>query len=197
MQKSLTAKTLAAFTFSAALLAGSQAAFAESYTIDATHAHAAFRVNHLGFSHTLGQFKDITGTLEFDAENPTASAVSVTIATASVDSANEARDEHLRKADFLNVEAHPTMTFTSTNIEVTGEKTGKMTGDLTLLGVTKPVTLDVTLNQAGPHPFDPAKIVAGFSATTSINRSDYGMTYAVPAIGETVEIMIEVEALKN
>lgn len=190
-------KSLAALSLGATLLAGSQAALAESYTIDATHAHAAFRVSHLGFSHTLGQFKDISGTLEFDAENPAASSVNVTIATASVDSANDARDEHLRKADFLNVEAHPTMTFTSTGIEVTGEKTGKITGDLTLLGVTKPVTLDVVWNQTGPHPFDPSKIVSGFSATTSINRTDFGMAYAAPAIGENVEIMIEVEARKN
>jgi polyisoprenoid-binding protein YceI len=170
---------------------------AESYTIDETHAHAAFRVSHLGFSHTLGQFKDITGTIEFDETEPVNSSVSVTIATASVDSANEARDEHLRKADFLNVEAFPTMTFTSTSIEVTGEKTAKISGDLTLLGVTKPVVLEASLNGSGPHPFDPSKIIAGFSATTEINRSDFGMTYASPAIGETVEIMIEVEGRKD
>lgn len=170
---------------------------ADNYAIDPTHAHAAFRVSHLGFSHTLGQFKDISGALTFDQENPEASAVSVTIGTASVDSANEARDEHLRKPDFLNVEAYPTMTFTSTGVEVTGENTGKVTGDLTLLGVTKPVTLDVTFNQAGPHPFDPSKIIAGFSATGEIDRTDFGMAYAAPAIGEKVEIMIEVEARKE
>lgn len=188
--------TLIALGLAASFLAPT-AALADSYTIDATHAHAAFRVSHLGFSHTLGQFKDITGTIEFDAEAPENSSVSVTIATASVDSANEARDEHLRKADFLNVEAFPTMTFTSTNIEVTGEETAKITGDLTLLGVTKPVVLDANLNGSGPHPFDPSKIVAGFSATTEINRSDFGMAYASPAIGETVEIIIEVEGRKD
>lgn len=188
--------TLAAAALSAALVAPT-AVFAASYTIDETHAHAAFRVSHLGFSHTLGQFKEISGTLEFDEANPTASSVSVTINTASVDSANEARDEHLRKADFLNVDEFPTMTFTSTTVEVTGENTGKLTGDLTLLGVTKPVTLDVTFNQEGPHPFDPSKIVAGFSASGEINRTDFGMAYAAPAIGETVELMIEVEARKD
>ena len=188
--------TMIALGLSAAFLAPTTA-FAESYTIDAAHAHAAFRVSHLGFSHTLGQFNDISGTLEFDEATPDASSVSVTINTASVDSANTARDEHLRKADFLNVESFPTMTFVSTSVEVTGEKSGKLVGDLTLLGVTKPLTLDVTFNQAGPHPFDPSKIMAGFSATGEINRSDFGMVYAVPAIGETVEIIIEVEALKD
>ena len=189
--------TLVAAALSAALTAAPMTALAASYTIDETHAHAAFRVSHLGFSHTLGQFKEITGTLEFDEADPTASSVSVTINTASVDSANQARDEHLRKADFFNVEAFPTMTFTSTAVEVTGEKTGKLTGDLTLLGITKPVTLDVTFNQEGPHPFDPSKIVAGFSASGEINRTDFGMAYAAPAIGETVELMIEVEARKD
>jgi polyisoprenoid-binding protein YceI len=188
--------TLIAAALSTALLAPT-AAFAASYTIDETHAHAAFKVSHLGFSHTIGQFKEISGTLQFDEADPAASSVSVTINTASVDSANEARDEHLRKADFLNVEAFPTMTFASTDVEVTGENTGKLTGDLTLLGVTQPVTLDVTFNQAGPHPFDPSKIVAGFSATGEINRSDFGMAYASPAIGETVELTIEVEASKD
>jgi len=192
--------TLVAAALTAAFMVSTgapTAALAASYTIDETHAHAAFRVSHLGFSHTLGQFKEISGSLEFDEANPTASSVSVTINTASVDSANEARDEHLRKADFLNVEEFPTMTFTSTAIEVTGEKTGKLTGDLTLLGVTKPVTLDVTFNQEGPHPFDPSKIVAGFSASGEINRTNFGMAYAAPAIGETVELMIEVEARKD
>lgn len=188
--------TMIALSLSAALLAPS-VALAESYTIDANHAHAAFRVSHLGFSHTLGQFNEISGTMEFDEANPEASSVTVTINTASVDSANAARDEHLRKADFLDVENFPTMTFTSTSIEVTGEKTGKLVGDLTLLGVTKPLTLEIAFNQAGPHPFDPTKIMAGFSATGEINRSDFGMVYGVPVIGETVELIIEVEAQRD
>ncbi len=173
------------------------AALGESYTIDATHAHAAFRVSHLGFSYTLGQFDEISGTLEFDENNPGESFLSVTVNTASVRSANAARDEHLRNADFLDVENFPTMTFVSTAIEVTGETTGTLVGDLTLLGVTKPLTLEVTFNQAGPHPFDPSRIMVGFSATGKINRSDFGMVYGLPVIGETVEIIIEVEAQRD
>jgi polyisoprenoid-binding protein YceI len=187
----------AAFFGLSLALASGTAAQAASYTIDETHAHAAFRVSHLGFSHTLGQFKEISGTLEFDEADAAASSVSVTINTSSVDSAHGPRDEHLRGSDFFNVEEFPTMSFTSTGIEVTGDKTGKLTGDLTLLGVTKPVTLDVTFNQAGAHPFDPSKFVAGFSATGQINRTDFGMNYAAPVIGETVDLMIEVEAVKQ
>jgi len=188
--------TMIALGLSAAFLLPS-AAHAESYTIDSSHAHAAFRVAHLGFSHTLGQFKEISGTLEFDETNPEASSVSVTINTASVDTANTARDEHLRKADFFNVENFPTMTFVSTSVEITGENTGNLVGNLTLLGVTKPLTLDVTFNQAGPHPFDASKIMAGFSATGEINRSDFGMAYGIPALGEMISIVLEVEALKD
>lgn len=172
-------------------------ASAENYIIDSTHAHAGFRVSHFGFSTTLGQFRDIAGTLEFDQANPAASSVEVTIQTASVDTANDARDEHLRKADFFNVEEFPTMTFKSTNIEVTGEKTANITGDLTLLGVTKPVTLDAAFNQAAPHPMDNTRYVAGFSATGSVKRTDFGMTYAAPAISDEITLIIEVEALRQ
>lgn len=172
-------------------------ASAESYIIDSTHAHAGFRVSHFGYSTTLGQFRDIAGTLEFDQANPAASTVEVTIKTASVDTANDARDEHLRKADFFNVEQFPTMTFKSTHIEVTGEKTAKITGDLTLLGVTKPVTLDATFNQAAPHPMDNTRYVAGFSATGSLKRTDFGMNYAAPAIGDDIALIIEAEALRQ
>lgn len=172
-------------------------AAAESYVIDSTHAHAGFRVSHFGYSTTLGQFRDISGTLEFDQTNPATGSVEVTIQTASVDTANDARDEHLRKADFFNVEEFPTMTFKSTNIELTGEKTAKITGDLTLLGVTKPVTLDATFNQAAPHPMDNTRYVAGFSATGSLKRTDFGMAYAAPAISDDIALIIEVEALRQ
>jgi len=186
-----------ALTLGLMLAAITGPAAAESFTIDATHAHAGFRVTHFGFSNTLGQFREIAGTLEFDEAKPEASTVSVTIKTASVDTALEARDEHLRKADFFNVDAFPEMTFTSTAIDVTGDKTAKITGDLTLLGVTKPVVLDTVFNQAGPHPMEKTRYVAGFSARGSLKRSDFGMVYAAPAIGDEIELIIDVEAVRN
>ncbi|MEC7029178.1 MAG: YceI family protein, partial [Pseudomonadota bacterium] len=127
-----------------------------------------------------------------DRENPANSAVEVTIQTASIDMDMEKWDDHLKNADFFNVEEFPTMTFKSSAIEVTGEKTGKITGDLTLLGVTKPVTLDVVSHKAGEFPMgDMYK--AGFTATAMIDRSEWGMNYGLPAMDKMVEIRIEVE----
>ena len=101
-------------------------------------------------------------------------------------------ENHLKNEDFFDVEEHPTMTFKSTGIEVTGEDTGKLTGDLTLLGVTKPVTLDVTFNKAGKRPMGDA-YAAGFSAKGEVTRSDFGMDYGIPMIDDTVNLVIEVE----
>lgn len=190
-------KRIAAAILSLGLLGAPVAATADSFVIDSSHVHAGFTVSHLGFSRTLGQFREIAGTLSFDEADPSASVVDVTIQTASVDTAHDERDKHLRGEDFFNVEKFPTMTFKSTSIETTGDNTGKMTGDLTLLGVTKPVTLDVTFNQAGPHPFDAERYVAGFSATGMVKRSDFGMAYALPAIGDEIELTIEAEAIRQ
>ena len=99
----------------------------------------------------------------------------------------------MRSADFFDVEQFPAMTFKSTKLEKTGETTGKLHGDLTILGTTKPITLDLTLNQAGIHPMSEEPHV-GFSATGSIKRSEFGMIYGVPAVGDDVHIIIEVEA---
>lgn len=180
-----------------ALPLGFTAVQADSYKIDETHAHAAFSVTHLGFSTTYGQFKAIEGTFEFDEAAPEKSIVDVTIQTNSVDTANDARDEHVRGADFFDVEKFPTMTFKSTGVEVTGENTGNLTGDLTLLGVTKPVTLAVTFNKAGPHPFKKEITVAGFNATGELDRTDFGMNYASPVIGNTIPLIISVEGIKQ
>jgi polyisoprenoid-binding protein YceI len=178
-------------------LAFAAPAMAATYKIDSSHVHTAFEVNHLGFSTTMGQFDDVSGMIEFDEENLEASSVEVTIKTASVDTGHKERDEHLRKADFFDVENHPTMTFKSTAIEVTGEDTAKITGDLTLLGVTKPVVLDAKLNKKGEHPFDASRYVAGFAATTTIDRTAFGMDYAAPAIGKEIKISIAAEAIRQ
>ena len=102
----------------------------------------------------------------------------------------------MKNEDFFNVEKFPTMTFKSTNIEITGENTANITGDLTILDTTKPVTLDVTHNKSGVHPFN-GEFVAGLSATTTVKRSDFGMTYGLPAVGDDVEIRLEVEGFRE
>lgn len=102
----------------------------------------------------------------------------------------------MKNADFFDVENHPEMTFKSTAVEVTGEDTANITGDLTILGVSKPVTLAVKHNKSGEHPFN-GKFMSGFSATTTINRSEWGMNYGLPAVGDAVEIRIEVEGIRE
>jgi polyisoprenoid-binding protein YceI len=170
-------------------------AAAETFVIDPVHTNIVFVTSHLGFSRMIGQFQAFSGEFTFDDQAVKNSAVSVTIQTASVDTDDQARDDHLRSPDFFNAAEFPEMTFASTAIERTGDKTGKITGDLTLLGVTKPVTLDVTFNQRAPHPLPQYNgvEVAGFSAATTIKRSDFGMSTFVPAIGDEIEIILEVE----
>lgn len=171
---------------------------AETFKVDRDHTNIVFIVNHLGYSRMIGQFQEFDGQFAFDEQAVENSSVELTIKTASVDTDHQARDDHLRSPDFFNAAEFPEMTFKSTKIEKTGDKTGKITGDLTLLGVTKPVTLDVTFNQKAPHPLPQYNgvLVAGFSATTKLLRSDFGMKTFVPAIGDEIEIIIEVEGQK-
>ncbi len=164
----------------------------EQYTFDKAHTQIHFVVNHLGFSNSSGRFLDFDGGFTFDRTDPAKSSIDVTIKTAGLEMNDQKWNEHLKGADFFNVEKFPTMTFKSTAIEVTGENTANITGDLTLLGVTKPVVLAVTHNKSGKHPFGD-KYVSGFSATASLKRSDFGMNYGLPMVGDDVKINIEVE----
>jgi len=172
------------------------AALADTYEMDTSHTHAGFKISHLGFSETYGNFRDVTGTLKLNADKPEDAKLNVTIKTASIDSGFDARDEHLRKDDFLNVEKFPTMTFTSTKVERTSDTTADVMGDLTLLGVTKPLTLKVTLNKIGENPMN-KKATAGFSATGSLKRSDFGLTTYLPAIGDEVTLLISSEFIRK
>ncbi len=165
---------------------------AAEYAIDPAHTQANFRINHMGFSTIWGRFNEESGVIVFDPDNVEASSVDIVIQTASVDTNHHDRDEHLRSPDFFNSAEFPEMTFKSTSITKTGENTGTMTGDLTLLGVTKPVTLDVVFNKVGTYPWDDSTEVVGFSATTVIDRADFGMTYGAED-GDNIEINIEAE----
>lgn len=165
----------------------------QSYRYDTVHTQIMFFVSHLGFSISEGEFLDFDGSINLDMNDPSKSNVDVTIKTDSIDMDDEKWNEHMKSADFFDVEQYPTMTFKSTNVEVTGDDTAKVTGDLTILDVTKPVTLDVKLNKIGDHPMN-KKPTVGFSATARIKRSDFGMEYALPMVGDDVDIRIEVEA---
>ena len=189
-------KILTALALSALLSPGIAQAAPEKFAIEATHTQAVFIVNHLGFSMPMGIFRTTAGSFVFDAEKPENSSVEATISTASIDMGTEAWDTHMKSADFFNVEKFPSMTFKSTLVTPTGEKTGQITGDLTILGVTKPVTLDVTFVGSGIHPYS-KKNTAGFTATTHIKRSDFGMGYGLPAVGDDVEIRLNVEGISD
>lgn len=177
------------------VLASAPAFAAEEWQFDHAHTLIAFTVDHLGFSTTHGAFTEFDGTLVLDQDNPANSSVSVSIDSASVDTRDDDRDAHLVSADFFDVENNPSITFESTSVAITGDNTALVTGDLTLLGTTNPVTLDVTLNQLGPNPFYET-LTAGFSATATLARSDWGMGFGVPVIGDTITIIIESEAIQ-
>ena len=186
MTRHLLAAALAA-TFTASAFA------ADEFRFDAGHTYIGFEIDHLGFSQTLGEFTGFDGTLTLDRDNLANSAISVTIQTASIDTDQADFDEHLRSADFFNVAAHPTMTFRSTKVEDAGDGQLKVTGELTMLGQTHPVVLDTRLNKIAKHPFRPTVEVAGFSATATLDRTQWGMDKYAPAVGKDVKIRIETE----
>lgn len=170
---------------------------ADTYQIDTSHTYLGFEISHLGFSTTYGRFTDVSGTIDLDEENPEASSVDVKIVPSSVYTGDEKRDEHLRGEDFFNVAEFPDMSFKSTSIEKTGEDTGKITGDLTMHGVTKPVTLDTTFTKKGDYPMQEGMKAVGFNATTSLKRSDFGIDKYVPMVGDEVTITISLEAQRQ
>lgn len=187
-------KTLAlAVALFAAGLSTPAAAAPQAYQFDKAHTNILFFIEHLGFSKMMGEFRSFDGVLNFDPENPAASSVQVSIRVDGVSTDVKALDEHLQKPEFFNTEQFPAITFNSTAVAVVSPGKLKVTGDLTLLGVTKPVTLDVSVNKAAPHPFTKAP-AAGFSATATLKRSDFGMSAMLGMLGDDIEIRIETEA---
>ena len=184
-------KTLLAFALATGFTTPALAA--DAFKFDASHTYIGFAIDHLGFAKTLGEFLRFDGTLKLDREDLSRSSIEVSIDTASIDTDQPDFDEHLRSADFFNVAQHPAMTFRSTRVEDLGEGRLKVTGDLSLLGTTRPVVLDTRLNRVATHPFRPNIEVAGFSATTTIDRTVFGMGKYAPAVGTEVEIRIEAE----
>ena len=183
-------------TAAALLLAAPAFAEAETYNLDPSHSQTLFSYNHLGFSTTYGMFSGWEGTISFDAAAPENSSVDVSIPAAAMFTGWEARDEHFSSPDFLDVAANDVVRFVSTAIEVTGEDTALITGDLTMNGTTQEVVLDAKLNQVGDHPMQ-NQPWAGFDATTTLLRSDFGVGAFAPFVSDEVEVMISVEAQKG
>lgn len=156
-------------------------------------AWVGFKTNHGGWSNAHGAFKTVAGTISFDKADVTKSSVEITL-----DTNNEQRDRDLKSPDFLNAEEFPQVTFKSTSIEKTGDKTAKVTGDLTLLGTSKPITLTVTWGAEAPLPWDKNTIKTGYPATGSFNAVDFGISKMTAfGLGPNVALDIDVEAIKK
>ena len=177
------------------LLLTSGYAMAAKYKIDPSHTYPNFTINHLGFSTMHGHFAKTKGSLEYDKASGTGS-VNITIDAASIYTGFAKRDKHLRSPDFFSVKEFPEITFKSTSASLKGGS-GTVDGKLTIMGVTKNVTLKVSKIHCGKHPFNPKLAeVCGFDAMTTIKRTDFGLKYGIPAIGDEVVISLEVEATR-
>ncbi|WP_299818021.1 YceI family protein [uncultured Jannaschia sp.] len=170
----------------------------QRYALDPEHTTVAFMIDHVGYAAVLGVFGEIEGSFTYDLDSQVLSDLEVRVRTASLDTFHAARDAHVRGDDFLDAEAHPVMTFVAMGGTPSGEDAGTVTGELTLLGETRPLTLDVTLNKAGDYPFGHGRFVLGISARGTLDRSAYGMTYGVAdgLVGDEVRIIVETEAMR-
>ncbi|MEG7359411.1 YceI family protein [Pseudomonas citronellolis] len=188
-------KTFAALALGTALFSAGQA-MAADYKIDkeGQHAFIEFRIKHLGYSWLYGRFDDFDGAFTFDEKNPAADKVKVTINTNSVNTNHAERDKHLRSGDFLNVSKNPTATFESTGVKVDG-KNAEITGNLTLNGVTKPVTIKAELVGQGDDPWGGYR--AGFLGTTTLKLKDFNIQRDLGPASQEVELTLSVEGVRQ
>lgn len=178
-----------------ALGPGGPAAAADTYTLDTGHTFPRFAINHFGFSTHHGQFNKTTGKLVLDRASKTGS-IEITVQTASIGTGDPKLEEHLRSPDFFNVEKFPTMVFKSKTVSFNGDVPASAEGELTLLGVTRPLTLTISRVKCAPHPFY-KKEDCGAEVSGVLKRSEFGMTKYVPAVGDEVTLHIQVEAIRD
>ena len=165
---------------------------ATTFDIDIVHSHIAFFIDHLGFSRVIGTVNQFSGDFAFDAAKPEASNLNVTLKVSSIATNSTQRDGDIQGADWFNATEFPDITFVGKKFTKSDEKSGSILGDLTIAGVTQPATLAVTFNREGQNPWDKSHVV-GFSARTSIKRSDFGMKAALGMIGDEVSLVVQVE----
>ncbi len=165
------------------------AVMAGRYAVEPVHTRVQFTISHMGFTNWYGDLTGATGSLVLDPKNPASSKLEITLPVASVTTTNAKLDEELRSPQWLDATGHPAIRFVSTSIVRNGPRAATVTGDLTFHGITKPVTLETVFNGAGTDPIAKA-YTAGFDATTTIRRSDFGVTTYVPLIGDAVDIRI-------
>ena len=172
-----------------------------TWQIDSAHSHVNFSVRHMMISKVRGTFETFSGSVNFDEENPTNTTVDISLDAASINTREDQRDGHLRSPDFLNADEFPTLTFKSSKVEQIDEENGKLYGDLTIRGVSKPAVLDVEYAGQAQSPWGPTS--AGFSAKTTINRTDWGLTWNQALetggilVGDKITIEIELEIIKQ
>jgi polyisoprenoid-binding protein YceI len=180
-----------------AMMLGAQVANAADYVIDTegSHAFIQFKIPHLGYSMLLGRFNEFEGAFSYDEGNPDDSSVEVVIKTASLDSNHAERDKHLRSEDFLQVDKYPQSRFVSTTFKDNGDGTAVLKGDLTLKGVTRPVTIDVKHVGHGPDPWGGYR--RGFEGTTTLRLKDFNIDYNLGPAAREVELYLSVEGVRQ
>lgn len=190
-------KAILAATLATALLLPGLATAVEKYVIDTEGAHAfvQFRVKHLGYSWLYGRFNEFSGTFTYDEDDPSSSRVEVLIKTASIDSNHAERDKHLRNEDFLDVKTYPEARFKSTSYKETGINKAVLTGDLTLRGITRPITIQVQKIGNGPDPWGGYR--RGFEGTTTIALRDFGIDFNLGPAARDVELTLSVEGIRQ
>jgi len=171
----------------------------QRFVVDDEHFSMTFEVMHIGYAPVIGMFRDVEGQFEYDEETNDIRSGSLTFQSESVFTNHEKRDEHLRKPDFLDSSNHPEVTFSVSSFESTGDNTGTVTGDLTMLGQTRPVDVAVTLNKSADYPIGHKDYTLGITAEATIKRSEWGMTYGLdPAlVGDEVKLRFGFEAIKD
>ncbi|HWX81517.1 MAG TPA: YceI family protein [Steroidobacteraceae bacterium] len=185
------------FAFAAALVLASSPLYATTYTLESDYTQGVFRWNHLGFSSPAAQFAQGVGTLEFDQADPTKSSVTVTIPLGSLYTGVPALDDDFRSTDFFDTARFPTATFRSTKVEkLAAADQLKVSGDLSLHGVTKPIVLDVMVVKVGTNPRSNLPTI-GFDAKTTLKRSDFGLGKYVPQVGDEIQMHLISQAVES
>lgn len=168
---------------------------AETYKVDPVHSSNWFRIKHLNVTYFYGRFSEVAGTYTLDEANPAGSSFDIQIKTESIDTHNDARNKHLKSADFFDAEKYPEISFKSTSVKKTGEKEYEVKGDLTLHGVTKPLTVKVEYTGAGPGM--KGEYRSGFETTFDIERSDFGMNTMQGPLGDDVPLTVSIEGIRQ
>lgn len=191
MKKTILSLAFAALTLSTA----APAMAADTYKIDPTHSYVGFKASHLGFSNLLGRFEDVEGEFSYDAAAPEKSSVSADVNVGSVNTNMSERDNHIRGEKLLSTDANPTATFRSTSIEVTGEHTAKISGDLTVLGKTLPIVVDASHVGGGDDPWGGVR--QGFSGRAKLSMKELGVQMDLGPASDAVELVVELEGVKQ